>query len=131
MISLLVSSESFVCVKDHITELTLIGEGVRIVNTFNVIPGVSSLVTRVLITNGTHESRARLPDILIKVLRLCNCHPLNIEGCKKQKYFQNNLYSNQWPYSQCVIKLYCDISVCAWPELCSCLEPFHRTDTDT
>ena len=83
MISLLVSSESFVCVKDHFTELTLIGEGVGIVNTFNVIPGVSSLVTRVLITNGTHESCSGLADVLIKVLRLCDCHPLNREIIKR------------------------------------------------
>ena len=64
MISLLVSSESFVCVKDHFTELTLISEGVGVVNTFNVIPGVSFGAPRELITNCTQESRARLPDIL-------------------------------------------------------------------
>ena len=125
------SSESLVCVKDHFTELTLISEGVGVVNTFNVIPRVSFGAPRELITNGTQESCANLPNIMIKVLRLCNCHPLNIEGCKKHKYFHNNLYSNQRPHSQCFIELYCDISVCAWPELCSCLEPFHRTDTDT
>ena len=56
MISLFVPGQSFVRVKDHVTGLTLIREGIGIVNTFNVIPGISSLVPRVLITNGTHES---------------------------------------------------------------------------
>ena len=44
MISFLVSGQSFICVKDHVTELTLICEGVREVNTLNVIPGVSFLL---------------------------------------------------------------------------------------
>ena len=79
MVSFLVSGQSFICVKDHFTELTLICEGVRIVNTLNVIPGVSFLVSRVLITNGTHESCPFLPYILIKVLRLRYCQPLNTE----------------------------------------------------
>ena len=46
-------------------------------DTFNVIPGVPFVPSRELITDGTHESRARLSDVLIKVFRLGYCHPLN------------------------------------------------------
>ena len=58
MISLLVSGQSFIRVKDRVTELTLICEGVGVMDTLNVIPGVSFRPPRELITNGTHESRA-------------------------------------------------------------------------
>ncbi len=52
-------------------------------NTFNVPPSVSFGAPRELITNGTHESCSGLADVLIKVLRLCDCHPLNREIIKR------------------------------------------------
>ena len=41
MISFFMSGQSFVRVKNHVTVLTLIREGVGVVNTFNVVSGVS------------------------------------------------------------------------------------------
>ena len=79
MISLLVPGQGFVRVKDHVTGLTLIREGVGVMNTFNVKSRISFGARGELITNGTHESCSGLDDVLFKVLRFCYCHPLNTE----------------------------------------------------
>ena len=95
MISLLVSGQSFIRVKDRVTELTLICEGVGVMDTLNVIPGVSFRPPRELITNDTHESRAWLSDVLIKVLRLGYCRPL-----KRRLYnvlsVMSDLMNSEW-----------------------------------